>query len=179
MTSRSYLDLTVEVIRVCTHIFPRLNTYIQTLPGPASLNTDPAAPLSITQVEGTVATVTMSPLASQALSQFWLVEAAGNDSFTISHLTSKRYLGYDRTTAAPGQPGKVTLQGTPASTWKISIERLGGYSIVSTTDANMAMCSLNSVSNVNCETYLPDGQLGYAQQRWVLRRQGLLNMESI
>jgi len=113
----------------------------------------------------------MSPLASQALSQYWLVEAAGSGAFTISHLTTRQYLSYEKSSAV-GQLGKVDIQGTNASTWNITLQRLGGYSIVSTSGSTSAICSLVGTSDIDCELFVPDGQPGYNRQRWQMQRTG-------
>lgn len=156
---------------------PRLSTYIETLPPPASSNVLHSAPLSITQGDG--ASLSMSPLVAQSLPQYWLVESNGPDSYTISHLTSGQYLTYDKTTASSGQPRKVTLSGTSSTTWKISSQRMGGYAIVTATDS-MAMCSLPGTTNINCQSFIPDSQTGYQKtQRWQLRRIGIIKIPGI
>jgi hypothetical protein len=139
----------------------RLNTYIQTLPPPDPLAVDPSAPSTITQGDGDTPPVTISPLAAQFLPQYWLVESAGADLFTISHFTSKKYLAYDKTTATSTQQGKIVLQAN-AYNWKFSNQRLGGY----------ALCLPIASSGVNGEVFVADGTAGYDRQRWTLLRSG-------
>lgn len=151
-------------------MFYRLNTYIQTLPPPSSATIDPSAPPTITQAG---IGLTMAPLTGQELAQYWLIESAGSDNtYSVSHLTSRLIMSYDKTTAPVGQLVKVTLQSTASSTWKIFNQRLGGYSIISTADPSIAICSLQGSSDVSCAPFVTDGQLGYQRQRWQLRRTG-------
>jgi hypothetical protein len=135
----------------------RLNTYIQTLPPPASSTVDPTAPPTITQSDDASPSTNISPLVGQSLPEYWVIETTGSDLFTISHLTSRRYLAYDKGSAFSGQPRKITLQGTKDSTWRISSQRLEGYSIVSSVDPSIAICSLVGTSDVNGESFVPDG----------------------
>jgi hypothetical protein len=132
---------------------------------------DPSTPSTITQGDGDNSPVIRSPLAAQSLPQYWFVASTGADLFTISHLTSKKYLAYDKTTASSTQQGKIILQ-TNAYNWRFTNQRLGGYAIISAVDSNIAICMPVASSDVNGETFVADGTTGAQRQRWSLLRSG-------
>lgn len=142
-----------DIISTGQSILAQVNNYTDTLVPPAPSG-DPTTPPTLTLQAGTSGNATITPLQTQSLSQYFVVNRQG-DGVSISHLSTKQYISVAN--------NATVLSSTPFQ-WTITSQRLGGYAIFSPAGTVLSL-SLTLVP------FIPDGG-NTSGQRWQLGRTG-------
>lgn len=138
--------------------------------------------------------VSARDLENQSLDQLWEILPDGKDTYLIRAFTLDYtlFFGKDRKPhyngLNAGEQSPLILADTPHTdsyfrswfTWKIKVQRLGGYAITSVCVDVPGFESFGEVAislgtggdGLFCERFIPDGQPGYQRQRWAIRRTG-------